>query len=332
MQNEDDPIDLIYSPLQQIYTEGVHAVEVLIYQFPQRPWTLEVFDMFDNSTVWDDQFATDQAALDEFFRIIEEEGIESLIGKPADSIQGLAPEIATNLMHLMLPLSSEELQELEDFLFSAATSDEAMSLETLDGYLTGFAIGPTNIHVNQWYPGIWGGREEDAPAFESFEQSERIMKLIMRHFNGIIWSVQEDPDTHQPLFDHFDSKEYIDAEMWCYGFIQAMEFCRKDWQPLFDDPNGPTWLHPIKMLGDEMLDEGMESSLSASKREELALQISASISAIFRFWLPYRKAILELELAKSYQMQHPIIASDDACPCGSGEMFKQCCGTASTKH
>ena len=36
-----------------------------------------------NSTVWDDLFATDQAALDEALRTIRDEGIESLIGPPS---------------------------------------------------------------------------------------------------------------------------------------------------------------------------------------------------------------------------------------------------------
>ena len=333
MQTEDD---LIQSSLQQTYTEGVHSVVVLIFQMPQTPWTLEVVDMFGNSTVWDDEFATDQAALDAFFKTIQEEGINSLIGEASNPNFDLPPEAATHLIRLMEPLSTEELLELDDFLMSDVTSDETMALDTLDGYLTAFAIGPSNMHVNQWYPGIWGGREEDAPAFETLEEAQRITELIMRQFNSIIWSVQEDPDTHEPLLDHFsvegDSKQYISGEMWAYGFMQGLALCREDWQPFFDDPDGPAWLYPINMLNHDMYEPGMEHFLSAQNREGLALQIPTAIVAIYRFWLPYRKAILELELAKPYQKQHSIISSTDPCPCGSGEMFKQCCGIASTKH
>jgi len=334
MQTEDDLID---SPLQQIYTEGVHSVDVLIYQLPQTPWTLEVVDMFGNSTVWHDEFATDQAALDEFFRTIQEEGIESMIGEASNLIHDLPPELATNLLHLRTPLSTEELLELDSFLISDATSEETMALNALDGYLTAFAIGPSNLHMNQWYPGIWGGREEDAPAFETLDDAQWIMELIMRHFNSIIWSIQGDPDTHEPCFGHFyaesDSREYVDGEMWAYGFMQGLAICREDWQPLFDDPDGPAWLNSIRLLvGDDLSEEEMVLVRTPSQRERLTLQIPAAIAAIFRFWLPYRTAIFELELAKTYQKQHPIIGSDDPCPCGSGEMFKQCCGMASTKH
>jgi hypothetical protein len=37
-------------------------------------WSLEVVDRHGTSTVWDDQFDTDQAALDEVLRAIREEG------------------------------------------------------------------------------------------------------------------------------------------------------------------------------------------------------------------------------------------------------------------
>jgi len=39
-------------------------------------------DEYGNSTVWNDQFDTDQAALDEAKKVIREEGIEALIGPP----------------------------------------------------------------------------------------------------------------------------------------------------------------------------------------------------------------------------------------------------------
>jgi uncharacterized protein len=220
---------------------------------------------------------------------------------------------------------------------SEATSDETMALDTLDGYLTAIVIGPTTLSMSQWNQGIWGGREKDAPAFETLEAAQRVMELIMRHYNGIIWSIQHDPDTHEPLFDHFqgegDSRIFVDGEMWAYGFMQGLALCREDWRPLFDAPDGPAWLNPIRLLGgDDLSEEEMALIRTPSQREALALQIPASLAAIYRFWLPYRKAIHELELAKSYQRQHPKIGRNDPCPCGSGKKFKKCCGMASTQH
>ena len=75
-----DENDLIYSPLQQRYTVDGKTVEVCIYRMPDTGWTLEVVDQYNNSTVWDGEFNTDQEAFDLFLEEIKDEGIEAMIG------------------------------------------------------------------------------------------------------------------------------------------------------------------------------------------------------------------------------------------------------------
>ncbi len=327
--------DLIYSPLQQHYTVGTRMVEICIYRTPDTPWTLEVVDEHGNSTVWDDEFETDQAALDEVIRTIHEDGIESLIGEPADTSASSGAE--SNPLRLAAPLSDEELAELDAFLLSDATSDETMLLDHLDGYLTAIIVGPTTLSMNHWYPGIWGSREEDAPHFETMDEAQRIMQMIMRHYNGIIWSLEHDADSHEPIFDIFvpedESREFIDAEMWAAGFMDGIALCRADWQPLFDDPRGQEWLEPIRLLGAEDLSEAeMALVETPAQRDELAKHIQASLAFIYRFWLPFRQAMHELQQAKTITRAHPKVGRNDPCPCGSGKKFKKCCGVAPTVH
>lgn len=69
------------SPLcRRIESKG-KCVQVDIYGDGDGKWILEVVDEFKNSTVWEDAFATDQAALDEIEDTIKTEGIECLIGQ-----------------------------------------------------------------------------------------------------------------------------------------------------------------------------------------------------------------------------------------------------------
>lgn len=75
-----DENDLIYSPLQQKYTAEGKTVEVCIYRMPDTGWTLEVVDQYNNSTVWDGEFNTDQEAFDLFLEEVNSEGIEAMIG------------------------------------------------------------------------------------------------------------------------------------------------------------------------------------------------------------------------------------------------------------
>jgi hypothetical protein len=79
----DEEYEIKESPLCQPVTKDGKTVQVYIYENSEGGWILEVVDQFRNSTVWDDPFETDQAALDEVFKTIEKEGIEALIGPVA---------------------------------------------------------------------------------------------------------------------------------------------------------------------------------------------------------------------------------------------------------
>ncbi len=238
---------------------------------------------------------------------------------------------------LSAPLSDEELDELDQFLLSDAVSDETMLLDMLDGYLTAIVIGPTTILPSQWLPGVWGPSEDDAPEYESVEQAQRIMELMMRHMNGITWSLQYDADAFDPLLDSMvhegDACEYVVGEAWAYGFMQGVELCRQDWQPLFDDPTAREALRPINLLGAEELTEAEEAlTRSPALREELTAQLAASVAAIYRFWLP-RRAVQHANLvASTFRRDGPKPGRNDPCPCGSGKKFKKCCGAGSTLH
>ncbi|AXE35952.1 hypothetical protein ABH309_01075 [Chromobacterium piscinae] len=82
-----DENDLIESPLQQKYTSEGKTVEVCIYRLPDTGWTLEIVDEYNNSTIFDGEFESDQEAFDLFLKEVEQEGIESMIGpKPGSSL------------------------------------------------------------------------------------------------------------------------------------------------------------------------------------------------------------------------------------------------------
>ena len=71
------------SPLCQSVTRDGKTVQIDIYEDDDSTWILEVVDEHRNSTLWDDRFPSDQAALDEALRTIDQEGIDALIGEPS---------------------------------------------------------------------------------------------------------------------------------------------------------------------------------------------------------------------------------------------------------
>ena len=68
------------SPLSQHVERDGHTVRIDIYGNGAGRWILEVVDEYNNSTVWDSTFETDQFALDAAMKCIDAEGIRTLIG------------------------------------------------------------------------------------------------------------------------------------------------------------------------------------------------------------------------------------------------------------
>ena len=70
-----DP-NIVSSGLSKKVTVEGHRFKIDIYKLEtDTTWSLEVIDTDGTSTVWDDQFDTDQLALDEVMGAIEKEGL-----------------------------------------------------------------------------------------------------------------------------------------------------------------------------------------------------------------------------------------------------------------
>ncbi|MFT7513526.1 MAG: hypothetical protein ACI9QL_002739 [Candidatus Omnitrophota bacterium] len=77
--NEEPKLEV--SPLSQEISTGGRTVCVEIYRLEgEIPWSLEVVDEHNNSTVWDDTFETESSALTEAKKTILAEGVSTLIG------------------------------------------------------------------------------------------------------------------------------------------------------------------------------------------------------------------------------------------------------------
>ncbi len=80
---DDDEPDFIESPLSQHVTRNGVTVRVDIYGDSDNRWILEIVDAENTSHVWDEHFETDQLALDEALRALDEEPLEFL-GRKAE--------------------------------------------------------------------------------------------------------------------------------------------------------------------------------------------------------------------------------------------------------
>jgi uncharacterized protein len=66
---------------------------------------------------------------------------------------------------------------------SDSTPEDVLSIDELHGYLTAIVCCPVPVMPSDWLAGVW--QAEEGPQFESPEQAQEIMALIMRMHNDI---------------------------------------------------------------------------------------------------------------------------------------------------
>ncbi len=341
-----DEIEIIHSPLAQACSADGHTLQIHIYRSPDSAWILEVVDEHGTSTVWDELFDTDKAALEAAFLAIEDEGIASFVTHAQQAAKEAEPELLRTLeamkssppfdekYNTMIgPLSEEELHELDQFLLYL-DAEESMTLDMLDGFLHAIAIGPETVMPSQWLPKVWG--QEDGgmmPPADDLEQVNHLLGLVMRHFNSIVFGFGQHPPFVEPLWgtvQYEDLGEFDDAEMWAYGFCEGVKLNPVAWQPLMNDPQSARWYRPIGLLGaDDFSPDQDALTLTPEQREALAREIEEGLLHIHAFWLPLRRAVAERQQAQRISTK---VGRNEPCPCGSGKKFKKCCGGPAALH
>lgn len=301
-------------------------MSVEIYEDGEGGWLLEVVDEYGNSSVWNDPFATDQEALADALKTIDEDGIDSLIGLPTDGrIEG----------ELDQSLSDAEIEELDEFLAEETREETSMDVSTLEGFLMAIAMSPRVVLPSEWLPWVWDVYEAQAQAeFANEAQANRIISLIMRCYNAVNSSVNADLASFEPIFWRGDQ---WGAAEWSEGFLLGFQFNDEEWS--FMAIEHSTWFEPFFRLGTE---EGLESTRKDGSAVQWMDEIEPSLGSIHAYWQERRANQLPgfmedgldfggKPVVEQVVRNGPKIGRNDPCPCGSGTKFKKCCGAGGTQ-
>ncbi len=74
--------DIERSDLGGLFSENGKTVTIRIYKRPHQIWTLEISDEFENATVYETSFQSDEEAYAEALDLLKTEGINAFIGHP----------------------------------------------------------------------------------------------------------------------------------------------------------------------------------------------------------------------------------------------------------
>ena len=164
-----------------------------------------------------------------------------------------------------------------------------MLIDTLDGFLAAIVLTPATIMASRWLPWVWDMDEgEEAPHFESVEEANHFLGLIMRYYNSIVYAI--DQGQFEPLFLEMyqeSGSEFLDAEGWCEGFMFGVELFPEHWQTLIEQH--PILIEPMMLLGTEKGRRTVKGYDDPDTQREIYETIPIVVAALHVYFRPQRE-------------------------------------------
>ena len=222
------------------------------------------------------------------------------------------------------PFTDADLDRLEEFLDSSIFKGEALQLDELQALICAVVSGPELIPPSVWLPAALG----DEPDFASDEQASDITDLLMRFYNVVVEGLLEGDEWELILYPRNDDADEFDFAAWADAYIYGSQLgC--DWFEAAGEhaEDLSDLLQPFFLLNG-MLKEDAEKQREpwmSAAQEELAIEraqedLPELVSSIFDFWRAKQQS------GVTFRRDAPKAGRNDACPCGSGKKYKQCCG------
>lgn len=222
---------------------------------------------------------------------------------------------------LSTPLADIEYEELDDFLLSVEHDDAVLDLSEFDGFITAIVSGPTTILPSTWMPALWGG-EENAPVWDSLEDYQHILALMIRHMNATAITLLEEPSEFEPMFmeSTVDGVTHWIVDEWCTGYMKGVALYPESAVTIAEINE---LLAPIQQFAGP---DGWDDLEGKGHWEIRALQelIAPAARRIHAYWLERRTP--PGAGTRTYIRPKPKVGRNHPCPCGSGKKFKACCG------
>jgi uncharacterized protein len=232
-------------------------------------------------------------------------------------------------------------RDLDDWLAGA----DAMLLGELDGYLTGILVCPELLLPSDWLSVVWARHPDseadaasavasaleaagdDPPAdddfaFESEEEAQEVIGLIMARYNAIATDLQR--GRFAPLFDRDQAGGEALWEVWIEGFQQALALRPEAWDAALEAGEEVRvalgGLFTLASVADD--DSDLKADDINALTDAAPELIVTCVEALHAWRLSQRPDAAAPGAARGAAK----VGRNDPCPCGSGRKFKKCCG------
>ncbi|MBR9869432.1 YecA family protein [uncultured Amphritea sp.] len=154
---------------------------------------------------------------------------------------------------LNTPLTDEELDELEAFMFSDAVSEDALDLVGTHGYFCALNISPVKITEKQWLQELFDG----VPEYSSETEKARIEGLLRRLYFSIGSDLYNDQDMLLPCeltLETEEDEEQSSLTSWAQAFMEAVFLKEDEWFNHQAEEEVAELMLPI-MIASELFDD-----------------------------------------------------------------------------
>lgn len=222
------------------------------------------------------------------------------------------------------PLTGAERDRLRQFLKNCKGS-KAMNIEEMDGFFSALVAGPETVMPSEYLPEVFGREKEDANHFESVEEANDILALIMRHWNDIAGTLSEGEVYFPLLLENENGGEH--GNDWARGFIRGTRLCHHGWAELLADDRQGGCMIPMLMLYHEHDEDPVlrPKPIGPEQREKVIESMAAGLGEAYRYFRQHGNPDAS---TCGPEPRHTAskIGRNAPCPCGSGKKYKRCCG------
>jgi uncharacterized protein len=219
---------------------------------------------------------------------------------------------------------SRSLKQLDQELL--ALGDDSMLLEELDGFVAGLLACPELIMPGDWLPVVCNeDNAGQAPVFENLDHTNRVLGLVMEHYNNVARTLTERPDRYSPLFSVDTRNGDILWELWIEGFEKAVALRPAAWKKLLDaDVATAAAMSGMLLLtdiarGEKEVEHG--DTLLAAAPDKIADWV-----IILNEWRLANCQPVQDSDPRVVTVPSKKVGRNEPCPCGSGKKYKKCCG------
>ena len=169
---------------------------------------------------------------------------------------------------------------LERFLNSSQVPDCAMQREAIDVYMTALVIGPASVSPSEWLKYLWDADGRQSPNWDSLEQANYVLALLMKNWNAIAARRMADAP-HEPFIEPLN--EAFAGRDWAEGFLVGAELGDDAWAPLIDSRRSNELFMSIYALVDDD-PKVFATQITPKVRIRLLDQLPVVLKSIAAFW------------------------------------------------